>query len=408
MSCVFENQYTEPDHEYVVISFSIFYQRKYITHQRDRDKDISYIRQVGFLDSLTTNIRLLELGYLPNNWIIRIHYDDSLFDFKYKGKYAWKLFIETYKNNPKVQFVKFKCQKFMKDGTHRNLFGTIVRLYPLFTKNDKIKMIILFDADSLINRYYSGLLEDFEKSEDDFFGISSEFSPQDRAVTFHKKREFYFSMGMIASKVKFEHKYWDLLLNNLIDYKNKDFNNLVSLLDDIHREIIYKNRNNNSLKDFRYGIDEVILNFYITKLLKQNNYKIKVIYHRTNIAPIYGLFEAFLKYYHRNAKDKSGLESFVKDWTRVIPDSGNINGNSFDKNLDIISEHLGKFKYSDHTYTDLFKYYIEPVRKGFPKLDGLVFPMNVVSYFKEYTEKDFNYPTLNNFLPYQPIPKYLL
>lgn len=402
--CIFEKQYKEPKEKYVVVSFSIFYIPEYIRHSRDKTYNNSVMRQLQFLYNLTLNINYLNLGFLPKNWYFRIYYDDSLFKFNHKGKYPWKQFISMYKNHKRIQFVKYKCPAFFKDNGHLNLFGTLLRLHPIFSPEENTSMVIMFDADNVFTKSYLDELEKFERSHFDYNAFSSKYETSYYMYDFKDaNNDYYLRMGMVASKKKFDTKYWDFILHQLVEYKNKNFENMITFLYNLHQKI-RPGKEIKSYKNFEYGMDEIILNYYVDKIFQKSSSKINIVRFSPMPLMVFNTLESYLRFYYKTN------EALINNITNLIMSkiSKNFKKDNFDKNMNIINKNLFHLVIRpNYSYKELDRNFIEPVRKYLPELKKLNIPGNIIKFFEQVSEKDFKLPHFDNYFKSVNIPNYL-
>ena len=347
--CKFQKQYTEPNDNYIIVSFSIFYVEDYIRHKRSSSYNASETRQLEFLYNITNNINLLDLDMLPSNWYFRIYYDDSIFKFKYKNSYPWKIFIKKYIKHSRIQFVKYKCPSFMKDNEHKNLFGTILRLYPLFCKNEKTSMIILYDCDNTFSKKYLDEIQQFTNSDYDYNTFSSKYETSYYMYDFYDEdNNYYLRMASVASKVKFNIKYWEQILNDLVEYKDKSFDDLVMFLYNLHISIL-PDKKIKSYKDFEYGMDEIILNYHIQKLFDLHKHKLRIVRYNPNPLMIYNTFEKYLKFNY--IKHPIIVNKIVNNITKKV--TKKYKKDKLLSNLDMINKSL--YLYLNNIYILFYK-----------------------------------------------------
>ena len=405
--CEFIKDYKEPKEKYVVVSFSIFYIDKYIRHTRKNTVDKSVTRQLEFLYNLTNNINLMTLGVIPKNWYFRIYYDDSLMKFKHNDVFLWKEFFNKNKNNYRLQFVKYKCPKFINsNNNHINLFGTILRLHPLFCKNENTSMVIMFDADNTFTQKYIDEIMKFKESKYDYNTFSSKYEISLYMMDYaNMKNEYYFRMGMFSSKVKFDKKNWHNLLYQLVNYEENYFKEMLLFLYNIHKEV-RPNREIKKYNEFEYGMDEIILNYQIKKLFNDNNYKLKIVRYKPMPLMIFNTFEIFMKYNYKSSKND--VIKILTDLSTSILKKNKINTN----NLDSLYNKLNKKIYSYISFQKFnFKYFdnnfIKPVKKNINLIEKMIMPNNVINFFKNCKEEDFKAPDFDKFFLSLSPPNYL-
>ena len=406
--CNFIKYYKPPKDKYVIVSFSIFYNKNYIRHTRKSTIDTTIPKQLSFLYNLTLNINNLKSNMLPKNWYIRIYYDKSIFKFKYNNTYPWKVFIKQHFNFNRVQFVEYNCPKFIKDGNHMNLFGTMIRLYPLFLTNENTSLVIIFDADNTITDKYVNEVNRFIKTKYDYSIFSSKYQSTLYMNDYDNDsyKDYYISLGMLICKKKFKHSYWNKLLEKIsILNGSSKFNKLIMKLDKIYT-MIRPNKKIESYRNFEYGMDEIILNYYIQQLFDKYKYKIHIIRFKPMILMIYNRFELFLKYNLKNNEDI--VNKIINNIMSKI--SNKYTKNNFNKNMKIINRSLYIFLLNNNfKYEILFRKYIKPVRDNIDELSKLFMPLTIIYFFKNIKKKDFKVSEFNDYFMTTNIPKnYLL
>jgi hypothetical protein len=403
--CNFEKKYIEPISNYVVVSFSLFYIDEYIRHKRSSTNNISESRQLDFIYNMTCNINLLDLDIIPSNWYFRIYYDNSIFNFKYNNKYPWKDFFKKYIKHKRIQFVKFKCPSFMVENKHKNLFGTILRLYPLFCQDEKTSMIILFDCDNTFTQKYLDEIEKFRISDYDYNTFSSKYETSYYMYDFNEEdRHYYFRMASFASKVKYNIEYWNKILINISVYNDKTFESLVTFLYNLHLSVL-PNKKIKGYKDFEYGMDEIILNYQIKNLFEKNKKKLRIVRYNPNPLMVYNTFEKYLKFNYKKNRDivNKIVNNIAKKVTKKYKkDDLNFNLNKINKSL---------FSYINNTefnFDILYKYYIHPVLENIDIVEKLIMPNNIIKFFKKSNINDYKYLDYNQYYHKLDFPKYLI
>jgi hypothetical protein len=309
--CNFIKEYIEPKEKYNIVSFSIFYMEKYTRHYKNYSKDISVKRQTAFLYNLVSNINNLENGFFGNNWYFRIYYDKSLFNFLINDKCPWIDFFNKYKDNKLIQFVQFNCDYFMNKDfkSHINLFGTFARLYPLFEKNDLLETIVVFDADNFITKKYFDEIILFKKSDYDYNSFCSKYE-----TSFYKDDNYYdpdncyIRCGMLSVNKKLPEHLWNFILYQLKTYEDKKFADLINKLFIYHTTLMPKKKIK-TYKEFEYGMDEIVLNYYVKKFFINNNFKMRVVRYRPMIMPIINTIISHIEFSYR--KNRYIINNFL-------------------------------------------------------------------------------------------------
>lgn len=402
-NCQFVKQYIEPTTKYNIFSFSVFYPTKYIRHFTGYTKDISIQRQNQFLYNLTLNIQNIERGFFGKDWYIRIYYDKSLFQFILKNKKPWLEFMEKYKKNKYVQLVEFKCSQFANksvNSSHINLFGTIPRLYPLFEKNDLLETVVLFDADNMITKDYFDEIIKFKKSKYDYNSFCSPYE-----FSYYKNNNAinadncYLRCGMLSVNKKLPSQLWNYILYQLKTFEDKHFSNLIDKLFEYHSQLMPEKKIK-TYKEFEYGIDEILLNYYFKKFFIENNFKMRVVRYRPHILIIVNTIITYLKSYY--SKDKTLVQTFYKNVLKekyknnVTTDSDSFN-KLFYLNLNLDSEYEDVKKYNDILKNEL------------KLLEKINLPKVIICFIKNLSKDDYN--KINSFNDYfysYNTPKYVM
>lgn len=389
--CHFIKEYNDPKNEYSIISLSLFYMPQYIRQFYNNARNVTVERQLKFIYNLLSNLHNLEHKFYYPNWYLRIYYDDSIFKFKHEGTYIWEDFYNEYKHHNKLQWINYKCPDFMKNNDyHINLFGSIIRFYPFFYKDSKLKMVISADMDNFYTKDYLSELRNFENSNYDFNVFCSKYE-----VAFYQQKETdcYFRSGMIASKVKFDEKYWNFILKQLKTFSNKDFSNI---LNNLNKEckIIRPNRAIKSYKNFEYGIDEIIINYYFKKILIAHKYKIRIVRYKPLSCTIFNMFLVYLLWnYDYNFSDQ------VTDILKALTNENDIDTAKV------------KFKKMIKRLPDRYDAILPIVnilRKYLPYLKKMKFPQAILNFIENVSLDDYNVKKFDNYFVSLKPPKYLI
>jgi hypothetical protein len=390
--CTFIKEYKEPVNKYNIFSYSLFYISKYIHFY----KDFSFEHQNKFLYNLTINIQNLERGFLGNNWYIRIFYDKNLFKFKIGTKKPWYEFITKYKNCEHVQFIEFKCQqfenKFVKES-HLNLFGTFPRLYPIFEQNDLLETVVVLDADNMItNDFFNEILE-FKKTKYAYNSFCSNYEflyyRSDEEICNSKNNKaidndnYYLKCGMVSFNVKIPIEIWNYIFYQLKTFDNIKFAYLIDKLYDYHRQLMPEKKIK-SYKDFEYGMDEIVLNYYIKKYMDDNNYKLRMVPYKPLVLPLINIITTYLKYNSSNeVKQKDIVATLLK----------NILKEDYKGKLENDLDAFNKLYYNNiklnSSYDEIIPY-IEILKNNFELLKKLNLPNTITYFIKNIGRKNFD------------------
>lgn len=401
--CVFKKEYEEPKEKYNLFSFSVFYMSKYIRHYKNYSKDISIQRQKEFLYNLTLNIQNLEQGFFGDNWYIRIYYDKSLFKFKVGKRLPWSEFINKYKNHKKIQFVEFVCSKFLNSNIkdiHINLFGTLTRLYPIFEENSNTKTIVIFDADNIITKDYFDEICLFEKSKYDYNSFCSNYE-----YSYYKNNNSnnidncYLRCGMISTKVKLPYSLWNYILHQIKYFNNSNFSKLINKLFHFHTNLMPE-KHIKTYKDFEYGMDEIVLNYYFKKFMNEHKYKLRVVRYKPMIIPMINTIIAFMKY-----SVKKGNQIIVQTILK------NILKDKYSNDLEKDYQEFNQLFYKNITFNSSFNQvepYVKLLKDNFELFKELNLPNTILMFINNISNNNYkNAKNFDKFFYSYKCPQYL-
>tara|TARA_Y100000780_G_scaffold162664_2_gene147518 strand:- start:16711 stop:17856 length:1146 start_codon:yes stop_codon:yes gene_type:complete len=165
-----------------------------------------------------------------------------------KHNYKFILFIDQNIKNDKMVMnilykskktipILFTCSKYMKNNYHLDLFGTLIRYFPLFNfENNFTNRVVVIDIE--LSPYYLKLFKILEKINHEsivFVGGFFEY------LINNNKDDIYILGGLISSKNKY----------------NKNI--ILEFIKNAHK-IKYKSNNELRLSTWEYGIDEIFIN----------------------------------------------------------------------------------------------------------------------------------------------------
>jgi hypothetical protein len=399
--CFFEEKFDKPKKKYCIVSFSIFYSPQYIRHFYKKDSEnIAIRKQLQFLYNLTLNIILLDQGYFPQNWYIRIYYDKSLFTFAYRGKKLWEEFFSIHAKNPRLQFVEFRCPVFFTEGSyHLNLFGTIARLYPIFQKEDKnLELIMVFDADNMITSDYVKEIEKFKESEFDYNTFCSRFE-----VSFYKHERHsscYLRTGMFCTKVKLDPYMWDFILYQVKVFSDKKFTDTLEKLQKKWHALL-PDKQSQSYRDFEYGMDEIILNYYIRVMFGLKQYKLRKVRIRPKTSAIFSIMTTYLFYDYQKDEYKYVVDQILKAFL----------GKDFKKekikeNLEELMKRVRDKINDNSSFEDVYPF-IKPIRENMGDFKKLWMSETIVFFFEHVNQADYQTKKYDHFFHTSNLPRYL-
>lgn len=182
-----------------------------------------------YLNGLKKIIRMLEK---QDRYVLRIFIDKNIKEDK-------EIF-KVLKSSEKVQIVVFKCHKYMEGNYHIDVFGALVRLFPIFNfKNNDAENVIVIDID-----------------------LNNEDTKTLKKILYYKTQKIQIiGKGMINNllimKLK-PHFFCGLIGFYNYKYDRKIITNFISNAQSIVDKGIYNKRE----KTFGYGTDELFLNNY--------------------------------------------------------------------------------------------------------------------------------------------------
>ena len=264
-SIVFEKQYKEPQKPYNIVSVCAFVMKK------------GYKKNDIYSDGLRYTIENIS-KYLPD-FFLRIYYDSSI---EQDDKFFQV--IKTAKKKKNIQLVKFHHPWFCdSNGHHFGTFGTIVRLFPLFSNDEpNLKTIFVTDID-----YNEGMLPFWRKTSDDFKKSKSQvhmfarecnhLNERVKNIVKHLGLNISPFLNFFWSKVRFPSHMLDTFLkclHNETDMRKKDCQEIEIFSKTDFSKV--KKANKMDKQKVMYGIDEVCL-LMMVKYIKNN--KIPHSYH---------------------------------------------------------------------------------------------------------------------------------
>jgi len=320
MDCEYIRYYKEPNEKYVCMSLSLFILDKYIKRTKN-NKPIDVLSQKIdlFFKNMVIKLKHLLNNVYPNNYYMRIYYDDSV----YTNDKIKKLF-DVIKDYKKIQLIKFNCPKYKKNNiNHIGLFGTVMRFHALFDNDSpNMEMCVFIDADTIYTKKYIEEVEHFRKSNNlvltfgNIYQMPIYFMDEKiNIMDYNLLDKTHFPAGLVAIKRNsiFNFSYWNKYVDNmfnqydlLLQYNYLDFKRF-----GMKNETDYDKQ---SYYSFSYGFDECWLNFIIKNILKKTNNenKLKVIlFKSTNIKFIRNRLFMFMEY--NNNRNKTQFNLFLKN-----------------------------------------------------------------------------------------------
>jgi hypothetical protein len=246
---VFEKQFQEPKTPYNIVSVCVFVMKK------------GYKTNDIYSDGLQYTIKNIN-KFLPD-FFLRIYYDSSI---EQDDKFV--RIIKDAKKNSKVQLVKFYHPWFIGDnGYHLGTFGTIVRLFPLFSNDEpNLRTVFVTDID-----YNEGMLPFWRKTYDYFKNSKSQvhmFAREcnhlnERVKHIVQKLDLNISpfLNFFWSKVRFPSSMLDTFLKCLHTGTNVNIKKDCQEIEIFSKTDFSKVKKANKMdkQKMMYGIDEVCL-----------------------------------------------------------------------------------------------------------------------------------------------------
>ncbi len=271
---------------------------------------------------------LLKFCALTKNLVdytIRIYVDKTTKDNKILRK-----LMKKYNN---MEVIEFECKQMLIDNYfHSGTFGTFVRYFPLFDKNDKHELIRINDID--LEESYFTMREEKKMEENnlDFFFLSfiGYFKPW-----LNPKLPLCIIGSFILSKKKFPEEIFFSYLQELI---NNDANTKIGkMILDIRKFTQYKYASQNT--ELPYGIDELFLNYYLYPFVIKQNIKYGIL---CKFFPINFLKD--IKHSIKNyEKDLIEIDKLLSIENKIFSGDKNINIKNFViKFYNLIKPYYGK------------------------------------------------------------------
>ena len=253
---VFDKQYTTPNKRYNILSVCVFQMKQ------------PYKKVDTYIQGLKYTAETLPKT-LPN-FYLRVYYDNSVL-----SNPKWKNVLTHIQKNPKVQLVKFEHPWFVdNDGYHQGTFGTLVRLYPLFSKDEtNLDIVLIGDVDfnNGMFSYWKNIYKVFKKSKSQVHMYERRCNHLvERVIRIVKHLNLPFSpyLNSFWSKIRFPYELLDNFLQCLHSLHGKDVCKEIDMFVNETDYTKVKKANQMEKQKVMYGIDEIcllmMLNFIIT------------------------------------------------------------------------------------------------------------------------------------------------
>jgi hypothetical protein len=294
-----------------------------------------------------------------------------------------------------IQIVRYSCPNFIVDGNHRGMFGTLVRLFPIFDfKNNDANHVMTTDIDYanekevninvfIINTYL--LLKKNNKMDNlyfifDNFGIGKAAADRDLSMDNYSKNLNtiipHILAGLIVNLKRINPQIFIKYLSE-IDANNKVHSTYSKNMKKLHE--IYKTNN----KKFVYGVDEYFLNNFLLSYIDENKLEFCTRIHYNITDLIY--YKLFYKKKMRSDFNDKDIKFFTVFFNYVLKD-------------------IDRFRFKNirdaFYFMDKYTYYENYKKtKKFSANQILIFK-RIFEFYKYLKEKKINYlnPMYLNFI----------
>jgi hypothetical protein len=366
--------YDEPKEKYNIISVVVFKLRN------------SYKSVKIYLDGLKKLVK--EVPKKFKGYYLRVYFDDSIITPEHGNKTInddiknnWIPLFDEMKKLKYVQLTHYEHPEFKVDKTiyHDGVYGMLVRMMPIFDykDNDKINIVFISDIDSpeyVLDNGHKHLKFMADNKTVLHFNTRTCYSVQPRydMITDEEFGKFPYAMmgGTIITKIKFPHELLDNLLKCMTNLTTKECE-VVKQFIEHEQKVAYKSNailDMNIKSKFVYGIDEFLLEKYITQYIVDN----KIPY----------------SYYVRNSSDK-----VLHNWyTRTNHfKKSNSKNSKYTKYQELMKRIMGKYYDDTKTVEENFNIMDKFTYQKFTKKNDTekkqYFYDNIFAVFKELEEK---------------------
>ena len=322
--------FTEPENKYICFTTCLFYKKKYIRNIVSGNKIIKKNLATNkiriFIDSLIKISNSLINGYYPDNFYLRLYYNDKIIKNK-----KYNNLLNILKENKKVQLIKYEVNPLFDD-----LIGTLVRFYTFFDDESKnMEYSICIDSDQFYNKKFIKIFNNFKKTDKLIYGFTRLYYNTDHNDDYQDSNDFFNFITLIANCIIikkdkiFKKEYWERYFHNM--FKQNDLMyilNYNTFRKYTLNSILNKDINNfHPYSSFDYGIDELWINFVLKKILTINNaknmldvYLCDITYSHKNNKILYEKFIKFLNkikiyFTYNNIVNKNIFKYFIKECT---------------------------------------------------------------------------------------------
>jgi len=268
--------FTEPGHKYNCFTACLFQKKKILKSVLSGKKyitqDLTKDRMDSFIKTLTKISDSLINGYYPDNFYLRLYYNNKIIKNK-----KYKKLLNILKQNKKVQLIKYEV-----DDLFDPLIGSLIRFYTFFDdESTNIEYSISIDSEDFLNNKFIKLFDNFKKTNKLIYGISQLYYIPPHDNDYQTDNDFFNFIMLIANCIVvkkdkiFKREYWDKYFINMFEQ-----NDLMYILNyNTFRNFSINSITKTKIKDinpyslFEYGTDEIWINFLLKKILLLNNSK---------------------------------------------------------------------------------------------------------------------------------------
>ena len=257
--------------------------------------------------------------YLNGIFDLKKFIDNEFKSFKFRLFIDYTIFndkdIMNKLNSHNIELVLYECPKFIKNGYHRGIFGTIVRFFPMFDfENNDAKYVIISDIDLNYFHQKRNMIKLKDKIQDikkhNLNDIYAYFSGTLRDISIIKKG-FIIPYVIAPEQINLKRINKSIILNYLYNY-DKYKNEVI----EVFKHSLKKIKKSNDEFLF-YGWDEYFINYnYINHIIK-NKKAFMVSY---NYFITINLYHINMKINELSNEEKKILKDFYLD---ILKDNKN-------------------------------------------------------------------------------------
>ena len=361
--------------------------------------EVDYSKKINIISTVLFKLKTFEykpflkyvngVQYLSNvmhkklpGFHLRLFIDDNI--------YSDDELMKNLKSIKDIQIVRYSCPNFIVGGFHRGMFGTLVRLFPMFDfKNNDADHVMSTDIDYdneknverdvfIIKAY---LLLKMKKQLENLYFIFDNFGIGRTA----RNNDF----GMDNYPKNLQTIIPHILAGLIVNLKRISSSILIKYLKEIdannkvHSSYAKNGTHKSNNKKFIYGVDEYFLNHYLLDYIDQHKLEFctRISYNITNI--IYN--KLFLKRKIRKDLSEKDINFFTKFFNYILKD---IDGFKF-RNINDAFFFMDKYTYYEN-YKNTKKFSANQI---------LIFK-RLLAFYQYLNEKKINYlnPYYVNFI----------